>query len=204
MAYVQQVWNNGPNSGTPLNATRLNKMEAGIGAAATAADNANSATSALSTRVNAVQADVDGAARNDSPVIRLRSTSSIDFPRNTWKAATWTAVEHDRFGQFSSSNNTRFTCKLKGVYWLDAVAYINAWKDNYCYIALRKNGTELDTTWRSTLSLGPSTSVTTNGLFALDAGDYIETVAYHDATTDPAGYRRLYGAAFNAFMVKAL
>jgi hypothetical protein len=65
VGYTQQTWNNGPNSGTPLNANRLNHMEAGIAAAATAADNANGGlvTKASSADVTAAVAAVRGELR---------------------------------------------------------------------------------------------------------------------------------------------
>lgn len=84
MSYTPQTWSNGPSSGTPINATRLNHIEAGISAAATAADNANTAlgtkvsNSDLTSAVNTLRGELFGGATRVKPY-RCVVTYNADY-----------------------------------------------------------------------------------------------------------------------------
>lgn len=114
MSYTTQTWANGPNSGTPINATRLNHMEAGISAAATAADNANSAVatkaspSDISSAVGALRTELFGGTARTKPY-RCIVTYNADYtqPANVDSFATsggnWGAFS-DPDGMFKNSS----------------------------------------------------------------------------------------------------
>jgi hypothetical protein len=114
VSYTAQTWTNGPNSGTPINATRLNHIEAGISAAATAADNANSAVatkaspSDISSAVGSLRAELFGGTARTKPY-RCLVTYNAEFtqPANVDSFATapgnWGAFS-DPDGMFKNSS----------------------------------------------------------------------------------------------------
>lgn len=120
MAYVKQIWQNGPGGGTPINADRLNHMEDGIESAATGGTLATVATSGSYTDLinKPTIPSIAGLASTtyvNSAVADLASTTYVDD-------AIDSALE-----TFGSTLASRVLDALPGI--VQRVPYNDGWPD---------------------------------------------------------------------------
>jgi len=115
MAYIKQIWQNGPNSTTPLSASRLGYMENGIQGAATTADNALASAngkvtySDLALTVDPIRAGAFGGTARTKPY-QAFITLNADITYGTAPATgdyfggTWGAL-YDADGMFRAGGS---------------------------------------------------------------------------------------------------
>ena len=169
MAYIRQFWNNGPDSGTPINAARLNYIELGIEHASAAADEAeaialaapttddmqdlgqglSSQISAVSNTVNSMRTRLYGGATRTYPPVagmyysgpNLTLANATDWPAgpNFNKLPPFTA-DPDAIFRISGSDDVRyFLVPIAGVYRVTINASLVSSGGGYMNAAAVKN-----------------------------------------------------------------
>lgn len=113
----------------------------------------------------------------DPPFAKLKRTANQTIANNTATAVAWDAEDEDTHnGHSTSSNNTRYTCQVAGVYDLDAAIPWVADGTGIRQIDFRKNGTDTDTGIRQPAISSFTASYCASGKVRLAVGDYVEVI----------------------------
>lgn len=146
--------------GTPVDATRLNKIEQGIKAASDAVD--------------ALAAAIDAGP----PRARVFRTTAQTIAHNTPTALSFNASRFVEGVTFSLEQPTRLTIATDGLYMLVAAV---RWAQNDAgirQVALQVNGTAQIAVARTGAPVGTYGVHDVSTLWPLEAGDYVEVIAF--------------------------
>lgn len=105
---------------------------------------------------------------------------------NTWYSLTLDTEQFDNYGGHSTSTNTsRYTCQVAGIYQVSAVATFANFSSTVGNRAVRiaVNGNAYPGSFVKTLpAVTGSSAVATSALIQLAVGDYIEVQGNHNST----------------------
>lgn len=118
------------------------------------------------------------------PSFRAYSAVTQSIPSGTWQSLNLEAELFDNYGGHSTSTNTsRYTCQVAGIYSVTGVATFDASSSTGNRAGrLMVNGTAVFGTLAKTNAVvSGSTCVVTSALIYLNVGDYLEVQANHNA-----------------------
>jgi hypothetical protein len=138
---------------------------------------------ALTSRVNTLEAGAGGGSPSSVYAARLRLTSSQSIGNASLNSIAFSTADYDRLGGWSAGNATRYTAQEAGDYELSGQVSFAANATGYRQVGIMLNGAHLP--GGSVVTAAAPTTVTSVAtrpvIVTMNAGDYVSLFGYQNS-----------------------
>ena len=141
-------------------------------------------------------------AATAAPAFSAYNAGTQSVSANTDTKMIFNAENFDTANCFDSTTNYRFTPNVAGYYQLNASVYESGFAGSLYFLALRKNGTNIQELYRTTVT-GQATFNGSTIVYANGTTDYFELYTYSSGGTMTLGANDSRYMTFNGAMIRS-